>query len=88
MPAEGKFSTLMPWRKGFLLRRLMIIKINGKSEEVKMHSNIAELILGKSLCPDNLVLELNYRIVPRQDWQNVVLKENDTIEIISFVGGG
>jgi sulfur carrier protein len=66
----------------------MIITINGNSEEVKMQSNLAELILKKGLCMDNLVIEHNYCIVSKQECQHISLKENDTIEIVSFVGGG
>ena len=66
----------------------MIITINGNPEEVKMQSSLAELILKKGLCMDHLVIEHNYCIVSKQECQNISLKENDTIEIVSFVGGG
>ncbi len=66
----------------------MIITINGKPEEVKMQLNLAELILSKGLPANNLVVEHNSRILPQHQWQNIALKENDTIEIVSFVGGG
>jgi len=66
----------------------MLININGKSEEVKMKANLAELILSKGLCADKLVIEHNLCIVPRQQWQNIYLQENDSIEIVSFIGGG
>ncbi len=66
----------------------MLVTINGKSEEIKMKLNLAELVLGKQLCAEKLVIEHNHRIVPKQEWQNISLQENDNIEIISFVGGG
>ncbi len=66
----------------------MIIKINGKPEEVKMQSSLTQLILSKGLCADNLVIEHNLRIVPKHQWQNISLEENDSVEIVSFVGGG
>ena len=66
----------------------MIITINGKSEEIKIQLNLAELILSKGLCMNNLVVEHNSCILPKHQWQSVTLKENDTIEIVSFVGGG
>ena len=66
----------------------MIITINGKPEEIKMQSNLAEVISGKGLCADNLVIEHNLHIVPKHQWQNIALEEKDTVEIISFVGGG
>lgn len=66
----------------------MFITINGKPEEIKTESSIDELILAKGLRPENVVIEHNLRIVPRFQWQDTLLGENDSIEIISFVGGG
>ncbi|MFO7154969.1 MAG: sulfur carrier protein ThiS [Caldicoprobacter oshimai] len=34
------------------------------------------------------MVEHNYRIVRSEEWQNIVLKENDNLEILKFVGGG
>ncbi|HNW39484.1 MAG TPA: sulfur carrier protein ThiS [Candidatus Omnitrophota bacterium] len=66
----------------------MVVSINGRPEEIKMQSNLAELISNKGLCADNLVIEHNSVIVPKHKWQKIALKENDFIEIVSFVGGG
>ena len=66
----------------------MLIKINGKAEEIKIKANLAELILSKSLCAEKVVIEHNLRIVPKSDWENTHLQENDKIEIVSFVEGG
>jgi sulfur carrier protein len=66
----------------------MLININGKSEEVKIELNLAEIILSKSLCAEKVVIEHNLRIVPKDEWENTHLQENDRIEIVSFVGGG
>lgn len=66
----------------------MLININGKPEEVKIKSSLTELILSKGLCAEKVVIEHNLRIVPKEEWQNTPLEENDKIEIVSFVGGG
>ena len=66
----------------------MIITVNGKPEEIKIQSNLAQLILSKGLRADNFVIEHNLRIVPRHQWQDIFLAQNDTVEIVSFVGGG
>ncbi|MCW0953153.1 sulfur carrier protein ThiS [Weissella ceti] len=36
----------------------------------------------------HVVVELNGRILKEDDFQDVVLGENDAIEVVSFVGGG
>ncbi len=66
----------------------MFININGKPEEVRIKSNLAELILSRGLCAEKVVVEHNCIIVPKLKWQDTLLKENDNIEIVSFVGGG
>lgn len=66
----------------------MIIKINGKDTIVDKPVDLTDLISGKGLLPDHIVIEYNFRIVPKEEWAGIRLKENDNIEIISFVGGG
>ncbi len=66
----------------------MDIKINGKNETVETAINLNELILNKGLIPDHIVVEHNYNIIAKEEWDNIMLKDNDNLEIISFVGGG
>lgn len=66
----------------------MLIRLNGKPEEVKVNSNLSEFILAKGIRAENVVIEHNLRIVPQREWLNTPLQENDAIEIVSFVGGG
>jgi len=66
----------------------MIIKINGKAEVMNSPGNLADLICCKGLVPEHVVVEHNFRIIPAGEWAGIILKDNDNIEIISFVGGG
>ncbi len=66
----------------------MRITVNGKVEDVNTGLNLSELILAKSLRAEKVIIEHNLRIVPREEWQNAPLQENDKVEIVSFVGGG
>ena len=66
----------------------MVIKINGKEEAIDTPGSLVELILNKELVPDHIVVEHNFRIAPKDEWADIRLKENDNIEIVSFVGGG
>ncbi len=66
----------------------MNIKINGKNEDIDRTANIAELVSGRGLSPDRIVVEHNFRIVPKEEWRKIILNESDNIEIVSFVGGG
>jgi sulfur carrier protein len=67
----------------------MNIRING--EEVALSNetmNLYELVTGKGLVPERVVIEVNLEIVPRERWPFVSVREDDQIEIVSFVGGG
>lgn len=66
----------------------MVIKINGKDETIEDGATLIKLILNKGIVPGRVVIEHNYRIIPKNEWQDTVVKENDAVEIISFMGGG
>ncbi len=66
----------------------MILILNGKQEAVEGVVTVAELVAEKKLCPEKIVLEHNFHILSREDWSKVALRDGDTVEIVSFVGGG
>lgn len=66
----------------------MNVTINGKTKTVPCNLSLRELIEQNKLNPDAVVIEINRNIVPKSDYSAISLKENDVIEIVSFVGGG
>lgn len=66
----------------------MNIKINGKIQVIDKRINLLELIKSMGLSCDRVVTEYNFRIVPMEEREKVILEENDSLEIVSFVGGG
>jgi sulfur carrier protein len=65
----------------------MEIIVNGQKETTPPCS-IAELVTNKGLAPRALVVELNQQIIKQQQWPIIQLKEDDRLELLSFVGGG
>lgn len=61
--------------------------INGEKLELKELKFLA-FLKEKGLKAELIALELNGKIVPKSEFENLVLKENDKAEIVSFVGGG
>lgn len=51
-------------------------------------TTLVGLIQSKGLEPESIVVEYNYEVLPREKWDSVVLKENDNLEVLRFVGGG
>ena len=65
----------------------MNICVNGKVETTDS-CTIAELVMAKGLPTESLVVEHNLEIVKQVQWTEVSLKEDDQLELLSFVGGG
>ena len=66
----------------------MYIQLNGKFESIDPETTIGDLIREKGLDPTAVVVEHNRNIVDEKQWDKMVLMENDTLEVLRFVGGG
>jgi sulfur carrier protein len=64
------------------------IQVNGEPREVKEELPLPELISSLDLKPEQIAVELNQKVIRRVEWQATILKENDKVEIVHFVGGG
>jgi sulfur carrier protein len=66
----------------------MIFVLNGKQESIERPLSLDALVAAKELCPEKIVVEHNFNIISKEDWPKITLKDQDMVEIISFVGGG
>lgn len=66
----------------------MKIILNGREEIIPPGTTLEGLISLRGLIPDNIIVEYNRALVKKETWPGIVLKENDRLEIIKFVGGG
>lgn len=66
----------------------MKINVNGESKVVKDGISIKNLLSELLIKSESVVVELNLRILSKDEWHNTILKENDSLEIVRFVGGG
>ncbi len=67
---------------------LLNLRINGEDREVVDNLSLKELVTQLDLTPERIAIQLNQNVVRRADWPSTVLKENDQVEIVHFVGGG
>lgn len=67
---------------------MKVVKVNGNEMNIENIKNITELLSNLKINENRVVVELNGNIITKEDYRNVNLNENDTIEVISFVGGG
>lgn len=66
----------------------MRIHVNGEGKEVRDGLVLSELINLLELPPQRIAVELNRDVIRRADWSLTVLRDNDCVEIVHFVGGG
>ena len=64
------------------------MKVNGKDIEINNNTTISDLLKELKVNENRVVIELNKEIIVKEDFSKVNLKEDDTVEVISFVGGG
>ncbi len=64
------------------------IKINGKDIELQNSSTVAEMLDERSVTGAMFVVEKNLQIVPKENYSETEIKENDSFEIVGFFGGG
>ena len=63
------------------------IQLNGK-ETVVAKGNISDLLKNHKLNPTMVIVEINGTIISKTSYQKTTLNENDTVEIIRYIGGG
>ncbi|MBA3010264.1 MAG: sulfur carrier protein ThiS [Proteobacteria bacterium] len=65
----------------------MRINLNGSPVETTSRS-LSDLVAEQGLNPLSLIVEYNYEVVKQASWGEIHIKDNDTIELLNFVGGG
>ncbi len=67
----------------------MKLMVNGKTYEAKDKISIIDLLKEKNVeTPEMVSVELNDRIIKRENYGQIELQENDQIEFLYFMGGG
>ena len=64
-----------------------MVRINGE-EKALAGKNLLEYLKKAGFEPEKVVVERNLEIIPRDQFGNIVIQEEDSIEVLRFVGGG
>ena len=64
------------------------IKINGSFKFVKDNTNLSNLLKTLKIPLKKVAIELNQEIVDKRKLNKQILRNNDKIEIVHFIGGG
>ena len=66
----------------------LAVTVNGERREAPAGATVLSLLESLGLDPTHVVVERNGEILRREDFPSTPLAEDDTLEIIRFVGGG
>ncbi len=64
------------------------ITVNGEKKECPIGTSLSELLESLDIDKRYVAVELNLKVVPRTQLSEKKLQENDSLEIVTFVGGG
>ena len=64
------------------------IKINGSFKFVKDNTNLSDLLKALKIPLNKVAIEFNQEILDKKKLNKQILRNNDKIEIVHFIGGG
>lgn len=69
-------------------KKKMKVLVNGQQWEFSGEMNILQLLHELGMIVDRVAVEVNQQILDKKEFNTHFLKNDDKIEVISFVGGG
>lgn len=66
----------------------MTICLNGKKEEIEENMSVSKLLNVKKIRPEVVTVEVNDKILEKDKYQETILKANDKLEFVYYMGGG
>ena len=67
---------------------MITIKFNGKPTQIPTSTPITTFLTTHNYNPLHVVVELNEVIIPKESYPTTTLSPDDTLEILTFMGGG
>ena len=65
----------------------MQLTINGETKQINA-ATVRELLVSLALDKQAVAVEVNRKVVPKKLHETTPLKDGDTIELVTLVGGG
>ncbi|MBI5192907.1 MAG: sulfur carrier protein ThiS [Nitrospirae bacterium] len=64
------------------------VTVNGEKQHIIEGTSVSSLLNMMNISPQLVAIEYNMEILDKKQFDSVLLKEGDRLEIITFVGGG
>ena len=65
-----------------------MVLINGKEVKIKNEISLDEFLKENKFDPHFVAVEVNQKLVKRENFKNFLVKDGYKVEVFSFVGGG
>ncbi len=62
--------------------------INGKKKDFSENNNLISLLNSLEIDKNGIAIEINFIVIPKSQYKNTIIKNDDKIEIVQFIGGG
>ena len=64
------------------------IQLNGKTHHLKKSLNVSQLLNSLMINKKKVAIEINGEVLSKDNYDSYRIKQNDVIEIVTFIGGG
>jgi len=64
------------------------VLLNGKNKTIEDKTNLNLLLKKLSIESNKVAIEINGVVVSKNDYEKKIIRTNDKIEIVHFIGGG
>ncbi|MDY0224556.1 MAG: sulfur carrier protein ThiS [Candidatus Methanomethylophilaceae archaeon] len=64
------------------------MKINGQNIQIVSGAKLADILFSNGYDKTKICVELNGNIIPKKNYESVIVKDEDSMEVVNFVGGG
>ncbi len=65
-----------------------VVTVNHQPEEIKENTTLSTLITQLDIPVNGIAIAVNNSVIAKNDWENISLKNDDTITIIKATQGG
>ena len=64
------------------------VYINGEKEKVREGATVSEVLMERKVKPEMVAVEINGKLIDREDYSGLNLEEGDKVEYLFYMAGG
>jgi sulfur carrier protein len=68
--------------------RAVAVTVNGQPRRVEPGTTLAALVQGLAQSPRGVAVAVDREVVPRSSWDEIVVAEGSSIEVVTAASGG